>query len=61
MEITKEMNILEAVQKYPQISQVFAKYGLEKKNNGRLITFWHQTTRKLNCKCEQICMSMVIN
>ncbi len=26
--VTKDMNILEAVQKYPQIAQVFSKYGL---------------------------------
>ncbi len=26
--VTKDTNILEAVQNYPQIAQVFAKYGL---------------------------------
>jgi len=28
MKVTKDMNILEAVQKYPEISQIFTKYGL---------------------------------
>ncbi|MGM0508331.1 MAG: DUF1858 domain-containing protein [Fusobacteriota bacterium] len=28
MKITKDTNILKAVQEYPEISQVFSKYGL---------------------------------
>ncbi len=28
MKVTKDMNILEAVRKYPEISQVFHRYGL---------------------------------
>ncbi|OQY09436.1 MAG: disulfide oxidoreductase [Fusobacteriia bacterium 4572_132] len=28
MKVTKDMNILAAVQEYPEIAQVFSKYGL---------------------------------